>query len=86
MAPSATQDGHHAAANPQATTTNKSMKAVRFHGKEDLRLDDIPEPTCSKGLIKIKPAWTGICGSDLHEYLGKCSAQEWLDRWKAALP
>ncbi|EMC96855.1 hypothetical protein BAUCODRAFT_90175 [Baudoinia panamericana UAMH 10762] len=46
------------------------MKAVRFHGKEDLRVEDIPEPKCGKGQIKVKPAWCGICGSDLHEYLG----------------
>lgn len=33
------------------------MKAVRFHGKEDLRYESIPEPVCGKGQIKIKPAW-----------------------------
>jgi len=47
-----------------------TMKAVRFHGKEDLRFEDIPVPKCGKGQIKVKPAWCGICGSDLHEYLG----------------
>ncbi|KAK4994344.1 hypothetical protein LTR28_000908 [Elasticomyces elasticus] len=46
------------------------MKAVRFHGKEDLRLENIPKPKCGKGQIMVKPAWCGICGSDLHEYLG----------------
>ncbi|KAI9707884.1 MAG: hypothetical protein M1820_004490 [Bogoriella megaspora] len=46
------------------------MKAVRFHGQEDLRVEDIPVPECKPGLVKIKPAWVGICGSDLHEYLG----------------
>lgn len=40
-----------------------TMKAVRFHGKNDLRYEDIPNPTCGKGQIKIKPAWCGICGS-----------------------
>ncbi|KAK1063231.1 hypothetical protein LTR74_009662 [Friedmanniomyces endolithicus] len=37
---------------------------------KDLRYEDIPEPKCGQGQIKIKPAWCGICGSDLHEYLG----------------
>lgn len=38
------------------------MNAVRFHGKEDLRFEQIPEPECGKGQVKIKPAWCGICG------------------------
>jgi len=38
------------------------MNAVRFHGKEDLRFEQVPEPECGKGQIKIKPAWCGICG------------------------
>ncbi|KAL8986605.1 MAG: hypothetical protein Q9177_004115 [Variospora cf. flavescens] len=46
------------------------MKAVRFHGKGDIRLDDIEVPTCGKGQVKVKPAYVGICGTDLHEYLG----------------
>jgi hypothetical protein len=40
-----------------APETNKTMKAVRFHGKEDLRFEDIPEPTCGPGQVKVKPAW-----------------------------
>lgn len=46
------------------------MKAVRFHGKEDLRVEDIDEPKIEPGKIKIKPAWCGICGTDIHEYMG----------------
>ncbi|KAF2151733.1 GroES-like protein [Myriangium duriaei CBS 260.36] len=46
------------------------MKALRFHGKEDIRIEDIPEPQCGPGQVKVAPAWCGICGSDLHEYLG----------------
>ena len=38
------------------------MNAVRFHGQEDLRFEQIPEPECGKGQVKIKPAWCGICG------------------------
>ncbi|KAG8527782.1 uncharacterized protein KY384_007936 [Bacidia gigantensis] len=39
------------------------MKAVRFHGKEDIRIDEIPIPVCGKGQVKVKPAFAGICGS-----------------------
>lgn len=46
-----------------------TMKAARWHGAKDIRVEDIPEPQVSKGKVKIKVEWTGICGSDLHEYL-----------------
>jgi (R,R)-butanediol dehydrogenase/meso-butanediol dehydrogenase/diacetyl reductase len=44
------------------------MKALRWHGVKDLRLDNIEEPTAEKDKVKIKVEWCGICGSDLHEY------------------
>ena len=47
---------------------NGKMKAARFHGQNDLRVEDTDEPQCEPGKIKIQPAWCGICGSDLHEY------------------
>lgn len=43
-------------------SSGKLMNAVRFHGQEDLRFEQIPEPECGKGQVKIKPAWCGICG------------------------
>lgn len=45
------------------------MKAARWHGVKDIRVEDIPAPSPAAGEVKIKVAWTGICGSDLHEYL-----------------
>lgn len=45
------------------------MKAARWHGVKDIRVEHIPEPAPKPGEVKIKVAWTGICGSDLHEYL-----------------
>lgn len=45
------------------------MRAVRYHGNKDIRTDEIEEPTAGPGQVLIKIAWTGICGSDLHEYL-----------------
>ncbi|KAI4720166.1 GroES-like protein [Aureobasidium sp. EXF-10727] len=47
-----------------------TMKALRIHGKEDLRLEEIQSPQCGDGQIMIRPAWCGICGTDLHEYMG----------------
>ncbi|KIX00521.1 uncharacterized protein Z518_10661 [Rhinocladiella mackenziei CBS 650.93] len=45
------------------------MRALRYHGVKDLRVEnDIPEPQCGEDQIKIKPAFCGICGTDLHEY------------------
>ena len=45
------------------------MRALRFHAAKDIRVDDIPEPQIRPGWVKVKNAWSGICGSDLHEYL-----------------
>jgi (R,R)-butanediol dehydrogenase/meso-butanediol dehydrogenase/diacetyl reductase len=45
------------------------MKAARFHGRTDIRIDDIPEPQLKAGAVAIDIAWCGICGTDLHEYL-----------------
>ncbi|MDI2099165.1 2,3-butanediol dehydrogenase [Ruicaihuangia caeni] len=44
------------------------MKAVRFYGREDVRVEDIEEPQVRPGTVKIRPAFNGICGSDLHLY------------------
>ncbi|MGF1561533.1 MAG: 2,3-butanediol dehydrogenase [Geminicoccaceae bacterium] len=45
------------------------MKAARWHGAKDIRVETIDDPMPDAGQVKIKVAWTGICGSDLHEYL-----------------
>lgn len=42
------------------------MKALRYYGKDDVRLEDIPVPEMKPGHVRITPAYTGICGSDLH--------------------
>ncbi|MFE4971286.1 zinc-binding dehydrogenase [Kitasatospora sp. NPDC056651] len=42
------------------------MKAARFHGKEDLRIEEVPEPGPGPGQVKLRNAFAGICGSDLH--------------------
>ena len=45
------------------------MKAVRFYGKEDIRVEDVPAPqTPGPRQLVVKPLVCGICGTDLHEY------------------
>src|SRR5215218_1933045 len=45
------------------------MKAVTWHGKRDVRVDTVPDPTIqhpTDAIVRITS--TGICGSDLHLY------------------
>jgi (R,R)-butanediol dehydrogenase/meso-butanediol dehydrogenase/diacetyl reductase len=44
------------------------MRALRWHGRRDLRLNDVPEPAPGPGELKIRVALAGICGTDLKEY------------------
>jgi len=47
-----------------------SMKAAVWHGRRDIRLEDVPLPAAPQpGWVQIKVHWCGICGSDLHEYV-----------------
>ena len=46
------------------------MKALRWHGARDLRLEDVPEPSepqPHEAVVDV--AWCGVCGTDLHEFL-----------------
>jgi (R,R)-butanediol dehydrogenase/meso-butanediol dehydrogenase/diacetyl reductase len=46
------------------------MRAVRFHDRNDVRLDDVPAPSkLGPKDVLVRPSFCGICGSDLHEYL-----------------
>ncbi|GAA5921029.1 hypothetical protein JCM3775_004059 [Rhodotorula graminis] len=44
-----------------------SMRAMRYHGKPELVLDDVSLPQLKPGEVRVKVAFCGICGSDLHE-------------------
>jgi (R,R)-butanediol dehydrogenase / meso-butanediol dehydrogenase / diacetyl reductase len=45
------------------------MKAARYHGRGDIRVEDLPEPHAGPGQVQVAVEWCGICGTDLHEYL-----------------
>ena len=45
------------------------MKAVTWHGKRTVRVDNVPDPTIQEptdAIVRITT--TNICGSDLHLY------------------
>jgi (R,R)-butanediol dehydrogenase/meso-butanediol dehydrogenase/diacetyl reductase len=44
------------------------MLTARWHGQEDVRVDDIPEPELEPDEIRINIEAAGICGTGLHEY------------------
>lgn len=47
------------------------MKAICWHGKEDVRVDTVPDPRIEDPRdIVVKVTATAICGSDLHLYDG----------------
>ena len=47
------------------------MKAITWHGKKDVRVENVPEPKMlNKRDAILKINLTAICGSDLHLYHG----------------
>ncbi len=45
------------------------MKAIAWHGKRDVRVDNVPDPTIQESTdAVIRITTTNICGSDLHLY------------------
>ena len=45
------------------------MKALTWHGKRDVRVDTVPDPTIEEPTdANIRVTSTGLCGSDLHLY------------------
>ncbi|MET0814524.1 MAG: zinc-dependent alcohol dehydrogenase, partial [Pseudoxanthomonas sp.] len=48
------------------------MKALTYHGKKDVRVEEVPDPVLVQpDDIILKVTATAICGSDLHLYRGK---------------
>ncbi|HUJ23950.1 MAG TPA: 2,3-butanediol dehydrogenase [Bryobacteraceae bacterium] len=47
------------------------MKAAVWHGRQDVRIEKVSDPPAPPpGQVQVKVAWCGICGTDLHEYMG----------------
>lgn len=44
------------------------MRAARYHGREDVRVEDVPDPTPGPGEVLLRVAYNGLCGSDVAEY------------------
>lgn len=43
------------------------MKALRFYGMGDIKLEDIPLPGhVPDGYVRLKVLAAGVCGSDIH--------------------
>lgn len=56
---------------------NTGMKALVWHGKHDVRVDDVADPSLQNDDdIVIRVTATAICGSDLHLYRGKVPGME----------
>jgi len=44
------------------------MKALRWHERGDIRIEELPEPSPGDGEVKVKVKWCAICTSDIHEF------------------
>ncbi|MFD1448219.1 2,3-butanediol dehydrogenase [Oceanobacillus profundus] len=44
------------------------MKAAVWHGEKDIRIEEVEVKPLEDTQVKVRVAWAGICGSDLHEY------------------
>jgi (R,R)-butanediol dehydrogenase / meso-butanediol dehydrogenase / diacetyl reductase len=44
------------------------VRAARFHAREDVRIEDVADPSPGPGEVTLRNAYAGICGSDLHVY------------------
>jgi len=47
------------------------MKATVFHNKDDIRIEDVPQPHAGAGEAVIRVTLTTICGTDLHILRGE---------------
>jgi (R,R)-butanediol dehydrogenase / meso-butanediol dehydrogenase / diacetyl reductase len=45
------------------------VKAALWHGRRDLRVEEVPDPTPGAHDVVVEIDWCGICGTDLGEYL-----------------
>ena len=55
-------------------TLGSTMKAMRFHGVGDLRLDELAVPEPKPGEVRLRPLAVGLCGTDAHIFKGEFPA------------
>lgn len=56
------------------------MKAAVQYGPLDVRVEEVPEPECGPGQIKVKIDYCGVCGTDLEIYDGSFGLMH-TDEW-----
>lgn len=44
------------------------MKSISIHGKHDLRIDERAVPEPAEGEVRLRIAYVGVCGTDLHYF------------------
>ncbi|KAL2833902.1 chaperonin 10-like protein [Aspergillus cavernicola] len=47
-----------------------TITALQYYGPKDVRLEQVPSRSCRPDEVRVQIAYCGICGSDIHEYLG----------------
>jgi hypothetical protein len=52
-------------------TSRTTMRAVVFHGTNDIRIEEVPKPKAGPGEAVIRITMTTICGTDLHIVRGE---------------
>ncbi|KAL4783751.1 chaperonin 10-like protein [Aspergillus varians] len=47
-----------------------TIPALQYYGRKDVRLEQVLPAPCRPDEVRLQVAYCGICGSDIHEYLG----------------
>ncbi|HZJ38528.1 MAG TPA: alcohol dehydrogenase catalytic domain-containing protein, partial [Chthoniobacterales bacterium] len=53
------------------TNARRTMRANVFHGRNDIRVEEVPRPRAGVGEAVIRITLTTICGTDLHILRGE---------------
>ena len=54
-----------------ATSLPAAMRVVRFSAPRTMVVEEIPTPTPNADLALVRIRYSGVCGSDVHGYLGE---------------
>lgn len=60
------------------TTLPETMRAAVYHGREDIRFEDVPVPSPGPGELLLEVGTVGVCGSDVGEW-ARGPHQHWFD-------